>query len=42
LRPQEAALHIDKLWDASLDNLPDVVVSEGQETGPSAGRPLAR
>ena len=35
LRPREAALHIDKLWDASLDNLPDVVVSEGREVDPS-------
>ena len=25
LPPREAALHIDKLWDACLDNLPDIV-----------------
>jgi hypothetical protein len=34
LPPHEAALHIDKLWDACLDNLPDVVVDEGHEIGP--------
>jgi len=33
LPPHEAALHIDKLWDACLDNLPDLVVHEGQEIG---------
>ena len=32
LPPHEAALHIDKLWDACLDNLPDIVVEEGRET----------
>ena len=32
LQPHEAALHIDKLWDACLDNLPDIVVEEGRET----------
>jgi hypothetical protein len=32
LPPHEAALHIDKLWDACLDNLPDITTSgEGQE-----------
>jgi hypothetical protein len=32
LLPHEAALHIDKLWDACLDNLPDLTTSgEGQE-----------
>jgi Protein of unknown function (DUF3754) len=31
LPPHEAALHIDKLWDACLDNLPDTVVDEGRE-----------
>ena len=31
LPPREAALHIDKLWDACLDNLPDTVVEEGRE-----------
>jgi hypothetical protein len=33
LPPHAAALHIDKLWDACLDNLPDLVVHEGQEIG---------
>ncbi len=33
LPPHEAALHIDKLWDACLDNLPDLVVEEGHEIG---------
>jgi Protein of unknown function (DUF3754) len=31
LPPHEAALHIDKLWDTCLDNLPDMVVEEGHE-----------
>jgi hypothetical protein len=31
LPPQQAALHIDKLWDACLDNLPDITVEEGRE-----------
>ena len=31
LPPHEAALHIDKLWDACLDNLPDFSVEEGRE-----------
>jgi uncharacterized protein DUF3754 len=32
LPPQEAALHIDKLWDACLDQLPDITTSgEGTE-----------
>jgi hypothetical protein len=31
LAPREAALHIDKLWDACLDNLPDTTVGEGRE-----------
>ena len=31
LPPHEAALHIDKLWDACLDNLPDMAVEEGRE-----------
>jgi Protein of unknown function (DUF3754) len=31
LPPHAAALHIDKLWDACLDNLPDTVVEEGRE-----------
>lgn len=33
LPPHEAALHIDKLWDACLDNLPDIVMEEGREIG---------
>jgi hypothetical protein len=32
LPPHEAALHIDKLWDNCLDQLPDMVVEEGRET----------
>jgi len=31
LPPREAGLHIDKLWDACLDNLPDITVEEGRE-----------
>jgi hypothetical protein len=32
LPPQEAALHIDKLWDACLDQLPDITTAgEGRE-----------
>jgi hypothetical protein len=32
LPPRDAALHIDKLWDACLDQLPDITTSgEGQE-----------
>jgi hypothetical protein len=32
LPPAEAALHIDKLWDACLDQLPDIHdTGEGQE-----------
>jgi hypothetical protein len=31
LPPREAALHIDKLWDACLDNLPDTITEEGRE-----------
>jgi Protein of unknown function (DUF3754) len=31
LPPREAGLHIDKLWDACLDNLPDITVEEGHE-----------
>jgi hypothetical protein len=32
LPPAEAALHIDKLWDACLDQLPDITTAgEGQE-----------
>jgi hypothetical protein len=37
--PHEAALHIDKLWDACLDNLPDIATSgEGQEIERQAAR----
>jgi hypothetical protein len=31
LPPREAAARIDKLWDACLDNLPDLVAAEGRE-----------
>jgi hypothetical protein len=31
LPPREAGLHIDKLWDVCLDNLPDIMVEEGRE-----------
>jgi hypothetical protein len=32
LPPHEAALHIDKLWDTCLDQLPDIATTgEGQE-----------
>jgi hypothetical protein len=37
LSPRAAALHIDKLWDACLDNLPDITTAgEGHEI---EGRP---
>jgi hypothetical protein len=32
LPPREAALHIDKLWDTCLDQLPDIAVEEGRES----------
>ncbi len=32
LPPHEAALHIDKLWDTCLDQLPDMVIEEGRES----------
>ena len=38
LPPHAAALHIDKLWDACLDNLPDFVVEEGREVEGDTGR----
>jgi hypothetical protein len=41
LSPHEAALHIDKLWDACLDNLPDIVVEEGREIEGGADRASA-
>jgi hypothetical protein len=31
LPPREAALRIDRLWDACLDELPDIVGHEGRE-----------
>ena len=37
LPPQQAALHIDKLWDASLDQLPDIAPEEGHEMGMESG-----
>jgi hypothetical protein len=37
LAPKEAALRIDMLWDASLDQLPDIAGTEGSETGMEAG-----
>ena len=42
LPPRQAALHIDKLWDTCLDNLPDLVVEEGRETDSGAGRASVR
>jgi Protein of unknown function (DUF3754) len=42
LRPEAAARRIDKLWDACLDNLPDVVLSEGREVDPAAASPHPR
>jgi hypothetical protein len=38
LPPSAAALRIDKLWDACLDQLPDVVADEGHEV---EGQPAA-
>jgi uncharacterized protein DUF3754 len=38
LPPHEAALHIDKLWDACLDQLPDITTAgEGEEIERQAG-----
>jgi hypothetical protein len=31
LQPKEAALHIDRRWDAFLDELPEPVSAEGME-----------
>ena len=31
LPPRAAGLHIDRLWDACLDNLPDITMEEGRE-----------
>ena len=42
LPPHEAALHIDKLWDACLDNLPDIASRKAaRSTAPPTAR-LAR
>lgn len=38
LPPREAALHIDAMWDALLDNLPEPVSVEGMELGADSGR----
>ncbi len=39
LPPAEAALHIDKLWDACLDQLPDITTTgEGEEIAGPPGR----
>ena len=35
-------LHIDKLWDACLDDLPDIVVEEGREIDGAADRAPVR
>jgi hypothetical protein len=40
LPPREAALHIDKLWDASLDNLPDMATEVGREIDRATGAPV--
>lgn len=37
LSPQQAALRIDQLWDASLDQLPDIAPEEGWEVGMESG-----
>jgi len=42
LPPHAAALHIDKLWDACLDSLPDFVVEEGREVEGDTGRAHVR
>jgi hypothetical protein len=42
LPPHEATSRIDKLWDACLDNLPDIVVEEGREVEGAADRVLVR
>jgi hypothetical protein len=39
LPPHEAARRIDQLWDACLDDLPDMVVEEGEEITARVGRP---
>ena len=40
-RAREAELHIAKLWDNSLNALPDSVVEEGQEVDAIGDRPAA-
>ena len=42
LPPHEAALHIDKLWDTCLDNLPDITTEEGREIDGAAGATQVR
>ena len=42
LRPLEAASHVDMLWDACLDNLPDTVVEEGREIENAADEAFRR
>ncbi len=42
LPPREAALRIDKLWDACLDQLPDPLRREGQEFDGETGAPALR
>jgi hypothetical protein len=37
LSPHQAALRIDQLWDASLDQLPDIAPEEGHEMGMEPG-----
>ncbi|MET0652005.1 MAG: TMEM143 family protein [Hyphomicrobiaceae bacterium] len=37
LPPHQAALRIDQLWDASLDQLPDIAPEEGREMGMESG-----
>jgi Protein of unknown function (DUF3754) len=32
LSPREAALHVDKLWDLCLDQIPDIATAEGRES----------
>ena len=42
LAPRDAALQIDKLWDACLDQLPDPLRREGQEFDGETGAPAQR
>ena len=41
LPPREAAMHVDKLWDASLDNLPDVHDPGHEVNRPANSQPVA-